>query len=95
VRSVPNSTRLLLSVIQKRKLFLHKFLLLLAFTALLLSACGENGLYHLTWVTEGQHTLTGELPGDLIVLDGEVVIPAGAQVHGKLHQLSGKSDHRR
>ncbi len=65
--------------------------LFLIVSAWLLSACGQNGLYHLSWITGGEHTLSGNIPGDLVVLNGVVSLLPGSQVQGSLHLLSGKA----
>jgi hypothetical protein len=65
--------------------------LFLIISAWFLSACGQNGLYHLSWITGGEHTLSGSIPGDLVVLNGKVSLLPGSQVQGSLHLLSGKA----
>lgn len=62
---------------------------LLIVSALLLSACGHDGLYHLSWITSGEHTISGNIPGDLVLLDGVVSLMPGSQLQGSLHILSG------
>lgn len=68
-----------------------RFSLFLIVSAWFLSACGQNGLYHLSWITGGEHTLSGHIPGDLVVLNGNVSLTPGSQVQGSLHLLSGKA----
>lgn len=63
---------------------------LLSLFALLLAACSGSGLNQITWVTAGQHNLSGITRGDLIVLDGEIVLPEDSRLEGSLHLLAGK-----
>jgi len=65
--------------------------LLLIVSAWLLSACGHNGLYHLSWITSGEHAISGNIPGDLVMLDGVVNLKSGSKLQGSLHILSGKA----
>jgi hypothetical protein len=64
---------------------------LLALLALFLSACSQTGLQRLALVTEGQHTLDGNIPGDLIILGGSVTLPPGAALQGSLYLLRGEA----
>lgn len=68
---------------------LWKALCLLALLALSLSACSPTGLQRLLLVTEGQHTIDENMPGDLIVLGGSVTVPQGAALQGTLFLLRG------
>lgn len=63
---------------------------LLALLSLLLTACGADGLYGLTVVTEGQHELAQNLQGDLLILGGEVMVPENISVNGNIHLFLGK-----
>ncbi len=62
---------------------------LVAFLSLFLAACGSDGLYRFTLVTEGEHILTQDLTSSLIVTDGSVTLPAGTMLDGSVHILSG------
>ena len=68
-----------------------RLVLLLILSAWFLSVCGHNGLYHLSWITGGEHVLSSSIPGDLVVLNGVVSLLPGSQVQGSLHLLSGKT----
>jgi hypothetical protein len=68
---------------------LRKALCLLASLALFLSACSQTGLQRLALVTEGQHTIDENMPGDLIILGGSVTLPADAALQGSLYLLKG------
>lgn len=66
-------------------------ILLLALLCLfLLTACGADGLYSLTLITDGQHELTQDLQGDLLILGGEVILPEDVSVNGNVHLLLGE-----
>jgi hypothetical protein len=56
---------------------------------LLLTGCGAEGLYSLTVITDGQHELAGDLPGDLLMLGGAATLAEGATVGGNVHLLLG------
>lgn len=62
-------------------------LFLLAF---LLSACGTNGCYTLTLITNGEHQLAQDIQGDLIILGGEASLIEGVTLSGNAHLLLGK-----
>jgi hypothetical protein len=70
---------------------LGKALSLLALLALCLSACNQTGLQRLALVTEGQHTIAENMPGDLIILGGSVTLPADAVLQGSLYLLKGEA----
>lgn len=61
----------------------------IAFVGLLLTSCNSNGLYHFTLIMEGVHEIKQDLDGDLIVLGGKVILPAGIKLNGSVHALSG------
>jgi cytoskeletal protein CcmA (bactofilin family) len=63
--------------------------LLIALLSLYLTACGSDGLYRFTLITNGEHVLDGDMTGDLIVTDGSAALPAGARLIGNIHLLSG------
>ena len=63
--------------------------LIVMFLALVLSACGAEGLYRFTLVTDGTHTIENDLSGDLILTGGEVALPADVLLDGSVHMLSG------
>lgn len=58
---------------------------------LLLTACGSDGLYSIQLVLEGQHTQDPpySFPGELIMLDGMVVINEGARIEGSAYLFGG------
>lgn len=62
----------------------------LALFSFLLTACGADGLYSLTVITKGQHELTQNIQGDLLILGGEVTLPEGIVVNENVHLLLGK-----
>lgn len=68
---------------------LRNSLLALLFS-LLLAACGADGLYSLTFITEGQHEMTQDIPGDLLILGGDVTVPENTSVNGNVHLLLGE-----
>lgn len=63
--------------------------LLVLLFSLFLTACSADGLYSLTLITEGQHELTQNIQGDLVILGGEVTLPEDASVNGNVHLLLG------
>jgi cytoskeletal protein CcmA (bactofilin family) len=63
--------------------------LLVLLFSLLLAACGADGLYSLTLITEGQHELTQNIQGDLLILGGEVTLPENTSINGNVHLLLG------
>lgn len=67
-----------------------RLLLLLASLSLLLTACGANGLYQVTLITDGEHQLTGTYPGDLLMLGGDATLAPNASLQGSLHLVSGQ-----
>jgi hypothetical protein len=66
------------------------WILLLIFLSWMLTACGQNGRYQVTLITEGAHVLLGTTFGDLIILGGNVVLERGAALDGNTHLLAGK-----
>lgn len=64
---------------------------LLALLALFLSACSSTGLQRLALVTEGRHIIDENMPGDLIILGGSVLLPPGAALQGSLYLLRGEA----
>lgn len=56
----------------------------------LLTACGADGLYSLTVITDGQHELTQNIQGDVLILGGEVTLRENVFVHGNVHLLLGE-----
>lgn len=56
---------------------------------LLLTGCSAEGLYSLTVITDGQHELAGDVPGDLLMLGGAATLAEGATVGGNVHLLLG------
>ena len=68
----------------------HHIILPLVLLSCLLTACGSDGLYRFTLVTEGQHVFSRDLAGDLILLGGSVDLPAGFVLDGSAHILSGR-----
>jgi hypothetical protein len=69
----------------KRKFLIFLFLL----GALFLSACGTEGRYQVTLITEGHHQLSGTTFGDLVILGGEATLEPGAVLEGSAHVISG------
>jgi len=69
-----------------------RLLLLLASLSLLLTACGADGLYQVTLITDGEHQLTGVYPGDLLILGGRATLLPDAALQGSLHLVSGQLD---
>lgn len=65
-------------------------ILLLALLPFLIAACGADGLYSLTIITDGQHELTQNIQGDLLILGGEITLPEDVSVNGSVHLLLGK-----
>lgn len=57
---------------------------------LLLTGCSAQGLYSLTVITDGQHELARDVPGDLLVLGGAATLAEGATVAGNVHVLLGE-----
>ena len=62
----------------------------MAFLGLLLSACGAEGRYQITLITEGAHNLVGTTFGDLVILGGEATLEPGAILEGSAHVISGR-----
>ncbi|NWG22216.1 MAG: hypothetical protein HXY39_18065 [Chloroflexi bacterium] len=69
-----------------------RLLLILASLSLLLTACGANGLYQVTLITDGEHQLTGAYPGDLLMLGGKATLLPDFTLQGSLHLVSGQLD---
>lgn len=69
-----------------------RLLLLLASLSLLLTACGANGLYQVSLITDGDHQLNGAYPGDLLMLGGQATLPPNAILQGSIHLISGQLD---
>lgn len=61
---------------------------------LLLTACGSDGLYSIQLILEGQHTQDPpySFPGELIMLDGMVVINEGARIEGSAFLFGGSME---
>lgn len=70
-----------------RRIRLPLFIFILS---LLLTACGSNGLYRFTLITNGQHTFDHDLGGDLILLGGSTTLSAGTTLDGSVHIFSGR-----
>jgi hypothetical protein len=64
-------------------------LIILLLCTFLLTACSGEGRYQATLITQGHHSITGKVLGDLITLGGEITIPKGAILEGSIHQLGG------
>lgn len=64
-------------------------LIYLIFATLLISACGSEGRYQLAIITEGEHAITGETLGDLIVFGGHATLDESSKLDGSAHMLSG------
>jgi hypothetical protein len=64
---------------------------LLLIPLLLLTACGADGFYSTTLITDGQHVISEDqtLYGMLLVIDGEIHLQEGAQVTGSAYVLEG------
>lgn len=58
---------------------------------LVLTACGEEGFFGATVITEGEHTIAqGEqIRGELVIMDGDVRLEDGSSVSGSVHVLGG------
>jgi hypothetical protein len=71
---------------------MKRFLILLfaLLFSLLLTACGPDGFYSVTVISAGQHELTQNIQGDLLILGGEVTLPENVVVSGSVHLLLGK-----
>jgi hypothetical protein len=63
----------------------------IAIIALLLSACGQEGLYSGTLITEGEHTIeSGQVvDGEMILMGGRIALEEGSQATGSVHVLGG------
>lgn len=61
----------------------------LIFMGLLLSSCGMNGRYQITVITDGDHYLSGNTKGDLIILGGTTTLAHNATLAGSAHVISG------
>lgn len=57
---------------------------------LLLSGCGTQGRYQINLITEGRHTISETLYGDLVVFGGEITVEPGSRLLGSLHVLQGQ-----
>jgi hypothetical protein len=57
--------------------------------SLLLSGCQTEGLYQVTLITEGEHTLSGSQAGDLLVLEGDVHLDSDGTWDGTIYLLAG------
>lgn len=66
-----------------------RLLLLVALLSFFLSACGADGLYRISLVTDGEHVLDRNLAGDLIMIGGSATLPAGIILDGSAHIFSG------
>jgi hypothetical protein len=69
----------------KRKLWILTLIIL----SVMLSACGQDGRYQMTVITEGVHPLSGTTFGDLIILGGEATLESAAALEGSTHLLAG------
>lgn len=69
-------------------------LALLLCAVLILTACGTDGRYGVTLITENAHSVAaGEtLHGDVLITGGQFVVQPGARVTGTLHILGGVAD---
>ena len=66
------------------------WVLMLVFLGGMLTACGQDGRYQVTLITEGAHVLSGPTLGDLIIFGGNVVLEQDAALDGSAHLLAGK-----
>ncbi len=68
----------------------HRILLVLLL-ALLTTGCQDQEVYSITLIRGGTHTLRpgDTVSGEIIVVDGEVLLDQGAQVTGSLFMLGG------
>jgi hypothetical protein len=64
-------------------------LLILVPVVLFLTACGANGLYQVTLITDGNHQLDDSYPGDLLMLGGQATLTDDAILQGSVHLVSG------
>jgi hypothetical protein len=64
-------------------------MILFLFGTLLLSACGTDGRYQVTLITEQEHRLLGTIFGDLVILGGRATLEPGAILAGSAHVISG------
>ncbi len=67
-------------------------LFILSIIALLvLSACGDEGFFGATFITEGEHRMvSGErMHGELLVTGGDVLLEPGTTVSGSVHMFGG------
>lgn len=67
-------------------------LLLVLLLALGLSACGRDGRYSMTLITEGMHQLEAgeEMEGGLLLLDGQLIVEPLAAIRGSVFVLGGE-----
>lgn len=70
----------------KRKLLV----LMLIILSGMLTACGKEGRYQVTLITEGNHTLSGTTFGDLVIVGGDAILESGATLEGSAHLLAGQ-----
>lgn len=67
-----------------------KLVILVIFIAFTMTACGANGRYQVTLITEGNHKITEDLNGDLVMLGGETTLESDTVLHGSVHLIDGK-----
>lgn len=66
-----------------------RLFLLVVLLAFFLSACGSDGLYRVSLVTNDEHVFDQNLAGDLILIGGSATLPAGITLDGSAHIFSG------
>lgn len=66
-----------------------RLLLLVVLLTFFLSACGSDGLYRVSLVTNGEHFFDQNLSGDLIIIGGSATLPDGVVLNGSAHIFSG------
>jgi hypothetical protein len=64
-------------------------MILLFWGTFFLSACGADGRYQVTLITEGHHRLSGTIFGDLVILGGQATLESDATLDGSAHVISG------
>ena len=69
-----------------------RLLLLFVLLSFCLSACGSDGLYQVTLLTNGEHVFDQDLAGDLIMIGGSATLPAGKYTEGQRPHLFRQSE---
>jgi hypothetical protein len=68
-----------------------RYYFLMIFACLMLTACNpEEGMLQATLITQGDHVISSDHAGDLILLGGTTILPEGVSLNGSAHIFSGK-----